>query len=196
MVATCSFLLALWTLSTEYCSSAHSLHSRAQGTKSPPETQEHGIKKKKKNPAWPPALGSPHRRWLADKRGASSRGLVPIGSKPTDKGSSSTVTFYQPTAQLPKASCHRGEKWKQPWICFVHRNKLTPHLSSDTWEREKKSWNKASLSDLYWQTTDFECRLFPVRIVKGGFTHLHKMPFIVGRKMNFYISCMPCLQIV
>ena len=86
---------------------AHSLISSSLREQNPPpETQRHGVKKKK---AWPWTCPTD-----ADgpiRREASSRGLIPIGSKSADKGPSSTDIYYPSTAgSWPRPHATEGER--------------------------------------------------------------------------------------
>lgn len=105
-----------------------------------------------------------------DKTGASSRGLAPIGSKPEDKQILSTLSFYPPTTHLPQLSYHRGRNQSSLRFAFVHRNK--PITAVKQYMGEESGWNKASLSGLYWQTTECEAQLFPVSSLLACMRHL------------------------
>lgn len=160
-IATCNFFLALWKL---YCSLAHSLHPVTTGNKKPtwnPEAWWCKKEKKKKNKAWPAALGWPHRWRYGDKRGAPSHGLAPVGSKLGDEQILSTILFYPLSTHLPKLSYRR--------IAFVHTQKLITAVKQYVGEIRHRYQNCT-------HKPQCEASLFPVGLVVGVFMCMTCLP--------------------
>lgn len=134
-LATCSFFPALWT---QYCSSAHSLHSACTRNKKPTWNLEPRWckKKQKKKKLGQRSWVGPRRLRYGDRGGASSHGLTPVGSKPADKQMLSTLLFHLPTTHQPRLSYHRGKKKSSLRFAFVLINKPITLVKQYIWEEQ------------------------------------------------------------